>query len=141
MDPVFTIVGALFVMLGVAAIFDIGGAAGHMARANVQGRDTPRRRRTRRQRPGTMFPETSRGMRWWGVPAVRSGRSACCSASPEPEIQAEAEGSAGGGQCDRFDRLVARGHDREDLIEAGDLEGLGDVLVEIDDRQRAVARA
>jgi len=31
MDPVFTIVGALFVMLGVAAIFDIGGTAGHTA--------------------------------------------------------------------------------------------------------------
>ena len=73
MDPVFTIVGALFVMLGVAAIFDIGGTAGHMAQANVQGRDTLRRRRTRRLRPGTVFPETSRGMRWWGVLAAALG--------------------------------------------------------------------
>ena len=42
---------------------------------------------------------------------------------------------------DGVDRLLARGDDREDLIEAGDLEGLGDVLVDVDDRQRAVARA
>ena len=35
----------------------------------------------------------------------------------------------------------ASGADREDLIEAGDLERLGDVRVRVDDRQDAVARA
>ena len=40
-----------------------------------------------------------------------------------------------------LDGLVARGPDREDLIEARDLERLGDVRVGVDDRQHAVARA
>src|SRR3954451_9385688 len=43
----------------------------------------------------------------------------------------------GGVKCG--DRLVARRHDREDLVQAGDLERLGDVRVGVDDRQRAVA--
>src|SRR3712207_4818788 len=46
-----------------------------------------------------------------------------------------------GGVVERGDRVVARAQDREDLVQAGDLERLGDVLVDVDDHQRAVARA
>ena len=41
----------------------------------------------------------------------------------------------------RRDGLVASGADREDLVEAGDLERLGDVVVDVDDRHAAVPGA
>src|SRR5256714_14627565 len=47
-------------------------------------------------------------------------------------------GAAGGGSGQR---LVARLVDREDPVEAGDLEDLGDVLVGADERQRPTGRA
>jgi hypothetical protein len=49
-----------------------------------------------------------------------------------------AQSSAGVRRRHGLNGLVARGHDREDLIQAGDLKGLGDVLVDVDDRQGAV---
>src|SRR3954452_1441556 len=44
------------------------------------------------------------------------------------------------GVVERGDRVVAVGEDREDLVQARDLERLGDVLIDVDDDERAVAR-
>src|SRR4051812_9228423 len=64
--------------------------------------------------------------------------------SPAPAVRSTAgwlpESGRRGSVVERRDGVVARGEDREDLVEAGDLEGLGDVLVDVDDDQRALAR-
>jgi hypothetical protein len=78
------------------------------------------------------------------VAAVAAGDDATAIQGPPGGGGPEAPRRLGGGlvgRVQRPDRLVARRPDREDLVQPGDLERLGDVRVGVDDRQDAVARA
>ena len=69
----FTIVGAIFVVVGLAAALDIAGAAGVLARYNAATRDSPQRERDLARSPHSTYPESRRGVRMWGVVAIVMG--------------------------------------------------------------------
>ena len=70
-DALIVVVGAFFVVIGLAAALNLAGAADRLARYNASKRDSEERRRE--QDPGDMYPESRTGMRIWGVLAMLAG--------------------------------------------------------------------